>query len=301
LTEQTAGGTEGLPLRERYGHVFDRLAKYSRAPAKIDESNVYEEANPDTREIIDALIKDNLLPGSRLEGREHFAELLKLVKSGKNAIILAEHYSNMDLPAMMYLLEHDEGGFGKELAGRIVAISGVKLNEDNPLVRAYSEAFTRIVIYPSRSLAKLTDPDEINRGKKINMAAMRALYSARQNGQIIMVFPSGTRFRDGKPETKRGVREIDSYLRLFDVMALVSINGSCLRIPPDNSEDMLDDRVFHDKMIVAASPVMDCKLFRASVLNALPPDAADPKQAAVDRIMELLEEQHDVYEKARNK
>ncbi|MDR1257235.1 MAG: 1-acyl-sn-glycerol-3-phosphate acyltransferase [Spirochaetaceae bacterium] len=301
MTEQTAGGTEGLPLRERYGHVFDRLAKYSRAPAKIDESNVYEEANPDTREIIDALIKDNLLPGSRLEGREHFAELLKLVKSGKNAIILAEHYSNMDLPAMMYLLEHDEGGFGKELAGRIVAISGVKLNEDNPLVRAYSEAFTRIVIYPSRSLAKLTDPDEINRGKKINMAAMRALYSARQNGQIIMVFPSGTRFRDGKPETKRGVREIDSYLRLFDVMALVSINGSCLRIPPDNSEDMLDDRVFHDKMIVAASPVMDCKLFRASVLNALPPDAADPKQAAVDRIMELLEEQHDVYEKARNK
>jgi glycerol-3-phosphate O-acyltransferase len=301
MTEQTAGGAEGLPLRERYGHVFARLAKYSRAPAKIDESNVYEEANPDTREIIDALLEDNLLPGSRLEGREHFAELLKLVKSGKNAIILAEHYSNMDLPAMMYLLEHDEGGFGKELSGRIVAISGVKLNEDDPLVRAYSEAFTRIVIYPSRSLAKLTDPDEINRGKKINMAATRALYSARQNGRIIMVFPSGTRFRDGKPETKRGVREIDSYLRLFDVMALVSINGSCLRIPPDNSEDMLDDRVFHDKMIVAASPVMDCKLFRASVLNALPPDAADPKQAAVDRIMELLEEQHVAYEKVRNK
>jgi glycerol-3-phosphate O-acyltransferase len=301
VSEQTAGGVDGLSIRERYGHVFARLAGYSHAPAKIDESNVYEEANPATRRIIDAMIKENLLPGSRLEGREHFGELLKLVKSGKNALILAEHYSNMDLPVMTYLLEHDGSGFGKELSERIVAISGVKLNEDDPLVRAYSEAFTRIVIYPSRSLAKLTDPEEINRGKKINMAAMRALYSARQNGRVILVFPSGTRFRPGKPETKRGVREIDSYLRLFDVMALVSINGSCLRISPDGSEDMLDDRVFHDKIIVAASPVMDCKSFRESVLDALPPDAADPKQAAVDSIMELLEEQHALYEKVRNK
>jgi glycerol-3-phosphate O-acyltransferase len=299
MTEQTTAGADGLSIRERYGHVFARLASYSHAPAKINESNVYEEANPATRKIIDAMVKDNLLPGSRLEGREHFAELLELVKSGKSAIILPEHYSNMDLPVMLYLMEHDGSSFGKELSERIVAISGVKLNEADPFVRAYTEAFTRIVIYPSRSMEKLTDPEEISRGKKINMAAMRALYSARQNGQIITVFPSGTRFRPGKPETKRGVREIDSYLRLFDVMILVSINGSCLRITPENSESMLEDKVFHDRIIVAASPVIACKPFRESVLAALPPDTADPKQAAVNRIMELLEEQHTAYEKIR--
>jgi glycerol-3-phosphate O-acyltransferase len=299
MTEQTTNTADGLSVRERYGHIFSQLSHCSHAPAKINEFNVYEEANPATRRIINAMLEENLLPGSRLEGREHFAELLELVKSGKSAIILPEHYSNMDLPVILYLMEHDRGDFGKELSERIVAISGVKLNEADPLVRAYTEAFTRIVIYPSRSMAKLTDPEEISRGKKINMAAMRALYSARQNGRVITVFPSGTRFRPGKPETKRGVREIDSYLRLFDVMILVSINGSCLRITPENSENMLEDKVFHDKIIVAASPVIACKPFRESVLDKLPPDTADPKQAAVDRIMEMLEEQHAAYEKIR--
>jgi glycerol-3-phosphate O-acyltransferase len=300
LIEQ-AQYADGLSIKERYGHVFGPLTRYSRAPAKIDEFNVYEEANPDTRKIIDAMVADNLLPGSGLMGREHFAEFLERTKSGESALILSEHYSNMDLPVIMYLLEHDGGDFGKELSSRIVAISGLKLNEDDPLVRAYSEAFTRIVIYPSRSLAKLNDPKEIGRGKKINMAAMRALYLARQNGQIITVFPSGTRFRHGKPETKRGVREIDSYLRLFDIMILVSINGSCLRIPPDGSEDMLEDRVFRDKVIIAASPVIECKRFRDAVISALPPDAPDPKRAAVNRVMETLEEQHAKYEAAKNR
>ena len=58
---------------------------------------------------------------------------------------------------------------------------------------------------------------------------MRALDRVRKEGQAVLVFPSGTRYRPGKPETKKGVREIDSYIRLSDVMMLVSINGNCLR------------------------------------------------------------------------
>ena len=37
----------------------------------------------------------------------------------------------------------------------------------------------------------------------------------KKQGKIILVFPSGTRYRPGCPDTKRGLREIDSYLRLF--------------------------------------------------------------------------------------
>ncbi|MDR2052933.1 MAG: 1-acyl-sn-glycerol-3-phosphate acyltransferase [Treponema sp.] len=291
---------DGLSLRESYGHFFSQLSRLSRAPAKIDESNVYEEGNPSIRKMIDAMLEENLLSGSRLEGREHFADFLKQTMSGKRGLLLSEHYSNLDLPVIFYLLEHDDGDFGKEITRRIVAISGLKLNEDDPLVRAYTEAFTRIVIYPSRSLAKVTDPEEIKRGKKINMAAMRALSTARRDKQIIAVFPSGTRYRPGKPETKRGVREIDSYLRIFDIMILVSINGSCLRLSPDNPENMLADQVFHDKVIVASSPVMECRAFRNSILETIDPSSnVDPKQATVDRVMELLEEQHVKYEAVR--
>ena len=291
---------DGLSLRERYGHIFGQLAGLSHAPARINELNVYQEGNPATRKIMDAMVEENLLPGSRVEGREHFAEFLEQVKAGKRGLLLSEHYSNMDLPNIFYLLEHDEGNFGRELARRFVAISGLKLNEDDKFVRAYSEAFTRIVIYPSRSLAKVTDPEEINRGKKINMAAMRAMNTARLNKQIIVVFPSGTRYRPGKPETKRGVREIDSYLRIFDVMILVSINGSCLRLSPDNTEDMLADLVFRDKVIVAASPVIECVPFRKAIVDGIDPaSGTDPKQVTVNRVMELLEEQHKKYEAVR--
>jgi glycerol-3-phosphate O-acyltransferase len=288
---------DGLSLRELYKHFFGQLIQLSRAPARINELNVYQEGNPDTRKLMDVMVEENLLPGSRLEGREHFADFLTQIVAGKRGLLLAEHYSNLDLPILFYLLEHDEGGFGKEIAQRIVAISGLKLNEEDPLVRAYTEAFTRIVIYPSRSLTKVSDPEEINRGKKINMAAMRALDAARRNKQIIMVFPSGTRYRPGKPETKRGVREIDSYLRIFDIMILVSINGSCLRFSADDSEYMLADQVYHDKVIVASSPVIECKSFREGVIGGMDNSSdADPKQATVNRVMELLEEQHIKYE-----
>jgi glycerol-3-phosphate O-acyltransferase len=288
---------DGLSLRERYGHLFGQLAGLSHSPARINELNVYQEGNPAIRKMMDAMLEENLLPGSRIEGREHFAEFLEQVKAGKRGLVLSEHYSNMDLPSIFYLLEHDEGNFGKELTQRFVAISGLKLNEEDQFVRAYSEAFTRIVIYPSRSLAKVTDPEEINRGKKINMAAMRAMNTARLNKQIVVVFPSGTRYRPGKPETKQGVREIDSYLRIFDIMILVTINGSCLRLSPDNTEDMLADLVFNDKVIVTGSPVIECGPFRKAIIDSIDPaSGVDPKQVTVNRVMELLEEQHAKYE-----
>jgi glycerol-3-phosphate O-acyltransferase len=289
---------DGLSLKERYGPVFKELTKLSRAPARIDETNVYQVANPDTRKMMDAITTENLLPGSRLEGREHFAEFLGHVKAGKRGLILTEHYSNMDLPEMCYLLEHDAEAFGPEISRRIIAISGMKLNEADPLVRAYTESFTRIVIYPSRSLSTVSDPEEAIRGKKINMAAMRALDEARKNRQILLVFPSGTRYRPGKPETKRGLREIDSYLRIFDVMLLVSINGSCLRLSDDDPENMLADKVYRDKIIVTAGPVMECQPFRKAIVDAVDP-SGDPKQAAIDRVMEMLESQHEQCEKLR--
>jgi glycerol-3-phosphate O-acyltransferase len=285
-------------LRERYGHLFSKLSGLSHTSGTIDETNVYQEANKETRKFMDAIVEENLLEGSRLEGRENFKNFLEQVKSGKHGLILTEHYSNMDLPILCYILEHDKDDFGAEISRRIVAISGKKLNEDNPVVRSLAEAFTRIVIYPSRSLGTITDAQEELRGKKINMAAMRALNDIRRSGKIVLVFPSGTRYRPCKPETKRGLREIDSYLRLFDVMILVSINGLVMRISDENPDDMTADLIVPDKVIVSASEVLDCKQFRKDVIDSLAADAQDdPKQAIIDRAMQMLEVQHNAYGK----
>ena len=75
-------------------------------------------------------------------------------------------------------------------------------------------------------------------------------------------------------------------------MILVSINGNCLRINPENPDDMLADILEPGKCTFTASPVIDCKEFRNKILESLPADEADPKQKTVDAVMEYLEKQH---------
>ena len=210
-------------IRSMYGPYFKQLAGNSVAAAKIDASNVYQPANEKNRFLIDKLVSDNILPESHIGAKENFLDFYRQVKEGKSGLILMEHYANTDLPAIMYMLAHDGDPELAELSKKIVAIAGMKLNEDDSIVRAFAESFTRVVIYPTRSLdknAKDVSEDEAKeeemKARKINLAAMHAMDDCKRRGEVILVFPSGTRYRPGHPETKRGLKEIDSYLRLFD-------------------------------------------------------------------------------------
>lgn len=285
-------------LKEKYGYMFADLAKFGKAASVIDETNVYQEANEFTRPLLNKMLEENLLPGSQIKGLENFKDFLAQIKSGKRGLILMEHYSNMDLPAIIYLLDRDGGEEGKELSKKIVAIAGMKLNEENPMVRSWAEAFTRVVIYPSRSLASLSEEEreaEEAKSRKINMASMRAMDKCKREGKPILVFPAGTRYRPGNPETKKGVREIDSYLRMFDIMVFVSVNGNCLRISADNPSDMLADQVHPDTVILSASPVVECKKFRNDILTTLEDYEGDKKLVVVEKVMEELNKLHEQY------
>ncbi len=293
-----------VTLREKYGAYFEQLSKMSVAAGKIESTNVYQPGNPNTRKIMDALVAENILPESHFGNEQNFIDFYDQVKAGKSGLILMEHYSNTDLPCLIYMLANSENEKLRDLAGRIVAIAGMKLNEEDPHVRAFAESFSRVVIYPTRSLDKyaanaISEEEakaEEQRARKINMAAMRAMDDCKKRGEVILVFPSGTRYRPGHPETKRGLREIDSYLRLFDVVLLVSVNGNILEL---QNEDMLGDLVGEDKMVYTASPVIECKSFRKEYLATLPADEADPKQKMIDHVMEILEAQHEEAEKTR--
>lgn len=292
---------ERLSLKERYVDMFKELATMSHAAAKIDETNVYQPGNPGTRRLMDKLVEDNLLPESRLEGVENFENFYDQILAGKHGLILMEHYSNTDLPVLCYMLEHSGNKKLEDLSKRIVAIAGMKLNEDSPVVRSFAESFTRVVIYPTRSLSKNEQnaesaekaKEEELRARKINLAAMHAMDDCKKRGEAILVFPSGTRYRAGHPETKKGLREIDSYLRLFDIVILVSINGMMLEL---QNENMLDDLIAPAKMIYASSPVIECKPFRKEFMASLPEGEEDPKQKMIDHVMDILQEQHDKYE-----
>ncbi len=294
----------------KYRAFFEELMKHSRSEAKIDENCVYQEVNPENRKHLSVLMDGNFLPGSGLYNIEIFKSFYdQVVNEGKSGVIMMEHFSNADLPNILYLLETSGLDWAKDMVNRIVPIAGMKLNEASAGVRAFSESFTRIVVYPTRGRdamkASGASDEEIaaeeERAKKINFAAMRAMDGCKKRGQIILVFPSGTRYRPGKPETKRGLREIDSYLRLFDIMLPVANNGTWLTINPENPDDMLADIVAPAVCKLTACDIVNCKEFRKNVLANIPEGVEDPKQYTVDSVMAIMEKKHDEVEAESNK
>jgi len=271
----------------------------TKAPTVITENNVYQEGNEQVLPLLDEMVDSLMLPGSGLDGLENLEELYAKAESGKACLLLVEHYSNMDLSILFSLLKK-AGGRGNEIRDSIIAIAGMKLNEDNPIVAAFAGAYTRIVIYPSRSLhgmAQEIKTPELARSNAINRAAMKALNEHKVKGKLVLVFPSGTRYRAWDPETKKGVREIDSYIRSFDYMCFIALNGEILHV---QQTDMLNDAVSQDIVRVTAGPVVSCAEFRDKIKNATA-ENEDKKQAVADAIMAELEKIHIAAEEKRKK
>jgi glycerol-3-phosphate O-acyltransferase len=273
----------------------------SKSFGKITEHNVYQQAIPEILPLLDKMSDTLLLPGSGIGGFEYLDDAYTKAASGKSCLLFLEHYSNMDLPIFSYLLRK-EGGRGKAISDALVAIAGMKLSEESPAVAAFTAAFTRIIIYPSRSLTGLDavkDRDEIIRSNSINRAAMKSLLDIKTKGKLILVFPSGTRYRPWDPGTKRGVREIDSYIKTFDYMCPIAINGEVLHV---RQGDMMDDFVSNDVVRMTAGPVLSCAEFREKTRSeAEAVGVEDKKQATVDAIMRLLDGMHRTLEPEREK
>jgi glycerol-3-phosphate O-acyltransferase len=265
----------------------------------VTEQNVYQEGNPTNKPLVRQIVQDLLLPGSRIVGREHLSELRRLAQRKKACLVLMEHYSNFDIPCFYELLERGNEEMQK-VADSIVSVAGVKLNETSKLVLAFTEVFTRVVLYPARSFGSITDPRQLREAEKrrarINIAAMKMLNALRKQGRLILVFPSGTRYRPWDPSTGRGLREIDTYLKFYSYMVTVAVNGNCLI--PNPNDRMDEDFVARDVMIYTASPVRKCSEFRREALRGRG-HVEDPKQHVADRVMTTLGQLHERTERAR--
>ncbi|HUX37860.1 MAG TPA: 1-acyl-sn-glycerol-3-phosphate acyltransferase, partial [Rectinemataceae bacterium] len=152
-------------ISAKYREHLMKMMAHSRAQLEVGEHNVYQEGNAEILPFIDQIIEAYLLPGSGVRNFEHIESLFEAAKAGEPCLLLLEHFSNFDLPILHYLLRK-EGERGRAIADALVAIAGIKLNEASPVVAAFSEAYTRLVIYPSRSIEALKagkhhDPKEI--------------------------------------------------------------------------------------------------------------------------------------------
>jgi glycerol-3-phosphate O-acyltransferase len=268
------------------------VAGIAKAATVIRPDNVYQEADKRILPYLDKMVDELILPGSGVQGMEHLEALLDRAEAGESCLLALEHYSNMDLSLFSRLVRLASPR-GQALDDALVSIAGMKLSEDNPVVSAFASAYTRIIIYPSRSLASLDEERrkaELLRSNAINRAATKMLLYLRGKGRVVLVFPSGTRYRPWDPSTKRGVREIDSYFRVFDWFCPVAFNGEVLHVRPG---DMMEDSVSPDLVLVTAGPVRSSSEFREERRAAA--EAAgieDKKQAVADGIMAILEDMH---------
>lgn len=297
-------GAKMWPIAVKYRDNFLAMMRHSSGRGKVTEDNVYQEGNPDILPYMDGMVEENLKPGSQIRHFERLEELLKKSEEGKSCLILMEHYSNMDLPAFSYLLRQ-RGDIGKAISDKLVAIAGVKLNETNPAVLAPTEAYSRIVVYPSTAMEVFREKDpkdivqEVMKSTAVNRAATRALAEQKAKRKIILVFPAGTRYRPWNPSSRKGIREIDSYVKGFDYMIMISINGNILRLNPNG--EMLSDLVCEDKVVMDCSPVYSCQEFREQAKREGAVFGNDKKQIVVDAIMRQLEIFHNANEEPRLK
>ena len=279
--------------RSIYKEIIDEMISNSQGAPVVTDKNVYQEGHPANKALMGRILSDLMLPGSRIDGLENLLELHALARRKKFCLVLMEHYSNFDLPNFFELLER-YGTEGKEIADAIVAVAGVKLNEESRLVLAFTEVFTRVVIYPSRTVQGIEDKRrrreaEIRRAR-INIAALKTLMTLRREGRLVLVFPTGTRYRPWDPSTGRGLKEIDTYIKYYSHMVLVAINGNTLLPNPNGSMD--EDYPVKDVVSYTVSPVIRCSEFRKEALRARTDDDDDAKQAVADRVMAALADLH---------
>jgi glycerol-3-phosphate O-acyltransferase len=288
-------------LGGKFKNLVQEAIRCSKTDSVVTEQNVYQEGDGNILPMLHAMVETLALPGSGISGFEHIKDLLEKARAGRSCLLFVEHYSNLDLSAFHYFLGKEPDP-GKDAADALVAIAGIKLNEENPVVAAFTGAHTRLVIYPSRSLIALDavkDRAEIVRSNGINRAAMKTLMDIKVKGKLILVFPSGTRYRPWDPSTKKGVREIDSYVKSFDYMCMVAVNGELLHV---RRGDMMDDFTEEDVVRFTVGPVQSCTEFRnAARTKTEAQGIEDKKQAVVDAIMERLEEMHIAGEAERQK
>jgi len=286
--------------RSKYAPLIQQMIANSVGARVVTDKNVYQEGSPVNKPLLKQIVSDVLLPGSGILGLEHLLELHQIALRKKACLILMEHYSNFDIPNLYELLER-QGEKGQEIADAIVSVAGVKLNEGSPLVLAFTEVFTRVVIYPGRSVESIDDhgkrQEAERRRARINIAGLKALNTLRREGRLILVFPTGTRYKPWDPSTSKGLREIGTYLKFYSHMVTVSINGNNLLPNPNGNMD--EDFIQKDLVLYTVSPVLKCSEFRREALRDSADEEEGTKQRVVDGLMTALARQHAQTEEKR--
>ncbi len=228
--------------------------------AKITPDNVFQEGIRHNYSLFIELVNSLMLPGSGVKHADRLLKIPALIAQNKSVLFLMKHVGNFDVPCFFSLVSR-EGDQYQNILERLVFIAGRKLNEDSIMVRTFSEIFSRLVIVPNRDIPPKapneTPKQRCNReailqeAARINRAALRRMLALKKDGHIIVLFPMGGR---PKPWLKEnGVKETTSYMRLFDYVYFINMEGNLLPV----GTDMTNEHSVKDKIVFTISdPVL---------------------------------------------
>ena len=290
-----------MGLAETFKGVIDRMVAQSRITEDrvLTPDNVYQEKHEANRELVYPLIRQLLTDDSGIEGLENLVELGELSRQGHACLILSEHLGNFDVPTFWTLMR-SAGPAHEELFDRIVFIAGRKLNEESAVVKLFTEMFTRIVISPKTFYENLPAGEEKERlaaeAQAINIAAYRKIRELKAQKRMLLVYPTGTRFRPWEPATGRGLREVEAYLRSFEYFIVAASQGNLM--PPEKDVVMADETPKPGRVVLRFGAVRACAGFRREAIaeygrrQAAGAVLPDDKQFVIDRIMEEIAALH---------
>ena len=118
----------------------------------------------------------------------------------------------------------------------------------------------------------------------------------KHQGHLILVFPTGTRYRPSNPDTARVLTTVDSYIKSFDYMILIGIAGNVLHVAEGG--EMTQDRVVQDVVVYHTGDIIDCRSFRDEIRGHESTGAA-AKQAVATEVQERLRRLHRKAEEER--
>ncbi|MBV6492126.1 MAG: hypothetical protein LDLANPLL_00117 [Turneriella sp.] len=271
-------------LYDTYPRVFDRSVERSDPNlfSVTTPENVFQEAQKQNRPLFRYMMNDLMQHGSGIAGYENLKEMGRLVDGGKSALILSAHFSNFDVPALYTLLYH-RGEEGRRLFEKIIFIAGRKLTEGPREVKAMAEMFNRVVI--TAKGVNMT-PEEIQLALAINKASQKAIAKLQKEGNIFLLYPTGTRSRMGDAQTYNGIREIYNYMRKFDYFMCCGIAGIIL--PARDDVPMIGEYPRKDRVTYSFGPVRKTEDYLAEIEAQLYDENSDKKQFVIDKVMDQI-------------
>jgi len=199
-----------------------------------------------------------MLPGSRVAGAGNLLETLSLLERKKSVLFLMKHLGNFDVPCFYSLLSK-EGPVYRKILDRLVFIAGRKLNEDSQEVKTFTEIFSRLIIVPNREIppemenetpSQKSEREEFLReAALINRAALRMMIKLKKKGRIIVLFPMGGRPKPWLKEQNNGVKETTSYMRLFDFVHFIRMEGNIMPV----GDEMKNERPQRERVVFSIS------------------------------------------------